>query len=70
MEYAEKERNVIAVHSRYQFYQLVMLTESPEGEGGGGGGEVGSHFPVPFYEKSHSHLGFFQNSHSHFKCSI
>ena len=28
------------------------LDEGPEGG-------VGSHFPVPFYEKSHSHLGFF-----------
>ena len=41
-----------------------------EGLEGGGGGDFGSHFPVLFYEKSHSHLGFFQNSHSHFKRSI
>ena len=26
-------------------------------------GGIGSHFPMLFYEKSHSHLGFFQNSH-------
>ena len=38
--------------------------EDPEGWG------IGSHFPVLFYEKFHSHLGFFQNSHSHFKQSI
>ena len=40
-----------------------VLVEGPEGG-------FGSHFPVLFYEKSHSHLGFFQNSHSHFKRSI
>ena len=36
----------------------------------GSEGGVGSHFPVLFYEKSHSHLRFFQNSHSHFKRSM
>ena len=46
--------------------QAPLMNEGPEG----GGGRVGSHFPVIFYEKSHSHLGFFQNSHSHFKRSI
>ena len=47
---------------------LLAIIEGPEGGGGGGG--FGSHFPVLFYEKSHSHLGFSQNSHSHFKRSI
>ena len=43
--------------------EFQKMKEGPEGG-------FGSHFPVLFYEKSHSHLGFFQNSHSHFKRSI
>ena len=53
------------VKSVLQPGKIEVFIDGPEGGGG-----VRSHFPVLFYEKSHSHLGFFQNSHSHFKRSI